>query len=264
MGSLDAALGALAGLGIEHLPEPVDRAVVDGLRNVEAEVETAMVGSTEHQHKLTLFVLHLGDLQFGVLALDVVRIYERGLVAKEGVTLAKVLRELLLRFLLQQMPLAFGDAVPELGFSLVKEIDSRQIQVLFVPAEEGLPGPDVAVGSVDPADSGFHGVTKQGVEVSEVPTGGLVVHEGVEEVGSVEGRGEDDVLPELSERECTICSTWSVVRSLVILSKTPVFIWYSSKVMDFFWMCMHSYTPPLPKIFCSIGPFTFRCCRLSA
>ena len=56
-----------------------------------------------------------------------------------------MLREVDLGFLLKDIALAGRNRVPKFRFSLVKKIDSRQIEVLFVPAEHGLPGSDVAV-----------------------------------------------------------------------------------------------------------------------
>ena len=49
-----------------------------------------------------------------------------------------------------------------------------------MPAEEGLPAADVAVGSVDAFDLVGKGVMKEGIEVIEVPAFGGGVHEGVE------------------------------------------------------------------------------------
>lgn len=45
------------------------------------------------------------------------------------------------------MGLFEGDAVPEFGFALMQEVYRRQVQVLLVPAEEGLPRTHVAIGS---------------------------------------------------------------------------------------------------------------------
>lgn len=57
-----------------------------------------------------------------------------------------MLREVDLGLLFKYISLAGRNRVPKFRFSLVKKIDGRQIEVLFVPAEHGLPGPDIAVG----------------------------------------------------------------------------------------------------------------------
>lgn len=50
------------------------------------------------------------------------------------------------------------------------EVDPRQLEVLCVPAEEGLPAADVAVGRVDALNSVGEGVYQDGVKFAEVPT----------------------------------------------------------------------------------------------
>ena len=66
-----------------------------------------------------------------------------------------------------------------------------------MPAKEGLPGTDVAVGGVDSLDLGLEGVLEEGIQVAEVPGASPVIHEGVEDVGSIEGRGEYNIFPKL-------------------------------------------------------------------
>lgn len=52
---------ALAGLGLGQLCEPVERGVVDGLCDIDTEIESAVVASPEDQHKLSRLVLHFGN-----------------------------------------------------------------------------------------------------------------------------------------------------------------------------------------------------------
>ena len=109
-----------------------------------------------------------------------------------------------------------------------------------MPAKEGLPGANVAVGSSHTPYVAVDGVFEDGVEVTEVPGARLLVHEGAQQVSAVQRRREDNILPKLPKVSSTISSTWSAVRSSVILSKTPIFSLYSLRERDFFCMCRHS------------------------
>lgn len=86
-------------------------------------------------------------------------------------------------------------------------IDGREVQVLLVPAEEGLPRADVAVGVGDASDLAVDGVLEDGVQRAEIPGSGLLIHEGAEQVCAVKGRREDDILPELDKKGSTMSST---------------------------------------------------------
>lgn len=67
-----------------------------------------------------------------------------------------------------------------------------------MPAEEGLPGSHVAVGSGDAPDVAVDGVLEDRIESAQIPGSGLLVHEGIEQVSAVEGRREDDIFPKLA------------------------------------------------------------------
>lgn len=89
------------------------------------------------------------------------------------------------------------NGIPKFGFSLVNKVYSWEIEVLGVPAEEGFPAAQVAVGSVN----AFHFVGKRvledGIESVEVPALAGWVHERVEEISAVEGGREGDIFPKL-------------------------------------------------------------------
>ena len=67
-----------------------------------------------------------------------------------------------------------------------------------MPAEKGFPGADVTIRRSDSSHLDVDGVVQQGVQFVEVPGSGSVVHQSVEQVGSVYGRRKDDVFPKLS------------------------------------------------------------------
>lgn len=62
----------------------------------------------------------------------------------------------------------------------------------------------------------------------------------------------------------TIDSTSELDRPYVILSKTPILVRYYLRLIDFFWICRHSYTPLFPEIFCSMGPLMTKFSSLEA
>jgi hypothetical protein len=66
-----------------------------------------------------------------------------------------------------------------------------------VPAEESFPGPDIAVGIGDTHHIRLYRVLQKGVETGEIPRARLFIHQGAEEVSSVERGRKDDVFPEL-------------------------------------------------------------------
>lgn len=240
VGGAHAALGAVAGAALHQLRQPAESGVVDGLGDVEAEVEAAVVAALQDQHELARPMLRLADEQFGVLLLEVVGVDEGGLVPQVLTALAEVLREVGPRLLLQDPGLLVGDGVPELRLPLVQVVDRRQIQVLLVPAEQRLPGTHVAVRSGHPAHVAVDGVAQHGVQSAEVPGTSPLVHQRIEEVGAVEGGRKNNIFPKLSERLITISSTSLGVRESVILSKTPILSLYSLRERDFFWMWRHS------------------------
>lgn len=111
---------------------------------------------------------------------------------------AEVFREMNAGFFLENMSLARRDGVPKLGFAFVEEVDGREVEVLFVPAEHRFPGANVAIRRCDTPHLDVYGLTEQRVQRVEVPAAGPLVHQSVEEVCSVDGRGEDNIFPKLS------------------------------------------------------------------
>ena len=67
-----------------------------------------------------------------------------------------------------------------------------------MPAEEGLPRSDVAVGSGHALDVDVDCVLEQRIQAVEVPGACGFVHEGGEQVSPVKRRGEDNIFPKLS------------------------------------------------------------------
>jgi hypothetical protein len=126
-------------LAVDQLPQPSDGCVVDSLRNVETEVESAVIASAEDQHELSRFMLCLSDLEVGIFFDKIIRVEKRSLVSQVLTASAEMLREVGLSLSLKDVGLVQRDTVPKLRLSLVEEVDCRQVQVLLVPAEKSLP-----------------------------------------------------------------------------------------------------------------------------
>ena len=105
------------------LVEPVEGGVVDCLGDVKSEVEAAVVGSTHDEHDLPCLVLDLGDVDVGVLLLQVVGVDECGFMVEVGWTLTEVLGEVVAGLLFQPLGLVGGNAVPEFTAALVEKVD---------------------------------------------------------------------------------------------------------------------------------------------
>lgn len=113
-GSLDAAPAARAGLGLDQLSQPIHSAVVDCLRDVEAEVEAGVVRPPQHRDDRVLGVLGLAYPELRVLLLEVVRVYQRSLVPEVLLARTEVLREESRRLLLQDLFVLVVDRIPKL------------------------------------------------------------------------------------------------------------------------------------------------------
>ena len=83
-----------------ELLEPAESTVVDGLSDVDSEVEAAVISSSKHKHELAGFVLDFGDIDLGVLSLQIVRVYQSSFMVEVGWTLTEVLREVVSRLFL--------------------------------------------------------------------------------------------------------------------------------------------------------------------
>lgn len=79
----------------------------------------------------------------------------------------------------------------------MKVVDCWEVQVFLVPAKQSLPWPHVAVRCGYSFQVDANRFAENGVEMGQIPGVWALIHEGVQNVCSVEGRGEDNVLPEL-------------------------------------------------------------------
>lgn len=177
---LHRTLEALAVLALSHLLEPVEGRIVDCLSHVEPEVEPSVVGASKDDHELVLPVLGLGDAEVRVLLLEVVGVDEGGLVPQELLAGEEVVGEESHGLPLDDLLVLVVDGVPEFGLALVDEVDAREVQVLSVPAEEGLPTPHVAVGSIHPPHLRLHRLRKQRVQAVQIPPLARPVHQRVQ------------------------------------------------------------------------------------
>lgn len=109
--------------------------IVDGLCYVVAEVEATVIAASKDQHELSGMLFDLGDAQLRKRAFEKIRIDEGSLVPEVLAAFAELLREVAFSLTLKQFSLSLRNAVPKFGLSFVEVVDSRQVQVLFVPAE---------------------------------------------------------------------------------------------------------------------------------
>lgn len=89
------------------------------------------------------------------------------------------------------------DGIPEFGLTLMNKVDSWQLKVLCMPAKESFPATDVAIWCIDAFDLVREGVSENWIESVEVPAFGRFIHEGIEEICSIERGGESHVFPKL-------------------------------------------------------------------
>jgi len=104
-----------------------------------------MIRPTKDQHKLILPVLNLTNLKFRALLFKQIGVNQAGLMPQMLRAFRKVLREVFPGHLLQQLTLMRWNTVPQLALALMKIVYGGQVQVLFVPCEEGFPTTDVDV-----------------------------------------------------------------------------------------------------------------------
>lgn len=89
------------------------------------------------------------------------------------------------------------DGIPILFVSFVEIVDSRKVQIFFVPAEDRFPGSDVAVGVGDSFDEDRSCVSEERVEVCQVPATCRGRHERLVKVSAVHRGSIFDGFPEL-------------------------------------------------------------------
>mgnify|MGYP000200443108 CR=1 FL=1 len=84
-------------------------------------------------------MLCFSDLQFWVFSFEKIWIYESRFMSEMLRAFAKMLRKVDFSLLLKNIALVGRDRVPKFRFSLMKEVNGREVKVLFMPTEHGLP-----------------------------------------------------------------------------------------------------------------------------
>jgi len=182
---------------IGQLIEPVKSTVVDGFSNVETKIESAVIGTSKDEHELSSFVLHLCDFEFRIFLFEGVGINQSRFMPQMLRTFAEVLRKVDLGFLLKNVPLIGRNAIPKFAFSLMKEVDGWEVKVLLMPTEHGLPWADIAVRGGNTSYLDINSMVKKGVKWVQVPFFRPLIHKCVQQVGSIDGRREDNIFPKL-------------------------------------------------------------------
>ena len=179
----DTVLHALTVAGLAPIRDPRWQRKIYGFGNVEARVETTMVGGRPRNHELAL-LLHKFMHVDPVLQQDS-RLDKRCLVAQKlGAIFVEVLEELVREFF-ELFRAVKVDRVPELRPAIVQIVNRVQINILFVPAEERAPDAHVQVGL---RDTGYlislHAHIEAGFDLAEVP-GDTLVEQRIRLVGTV-------------------------------------------------------------------------------
>lgn len=131
--------------------KPVGKRKVNGLGDVETEIEPRMVARTASDHELARPVeglCHAYPLLREHFGVDHYR-----LVSNELLALSRLLWELRGNEVLEVFIAVCVDTVPKLGGTVVKVVDGIEIHVLLMPAKHRLPRTDVNVRSVHTWDS---------------------------------------------------------------------------------------------------------------
>ena len=105
-----------------------------------------------------LSVFWFSDFQVGVFLLQVIGVDEGGFVSQELFAGAEMFGEESSGFFLDDFFVLGAYCVPKLGLSLMHKIDSWEVKILGVPAEEGFPASDIAVRCVDSLDLVTEGI----------------------------------------------------------------------------------------------------------
>lgn len=123
--------------------------------------------------------------------------YQKGLMPQKLLAFNVLRPIMLLCAFFEDMAVLFRYRIPDLGLSFMDVVDSRQIEVFFVPTEKGLPGANIAVRFSNSLYPVWHRVFQKRIKGVHVPTSGCLVHQRTCEVCSVNGRGICDCLPKL-------------------------------------------------------------------
>lgn len=148
--------------------------------------------------------------------------------------------ELDLCLLLQNLAVRGTDAIPELRFSRMKEINRRELHVLRVPAEEAFPRAEVAIRCIDPRKRILHSFGKDRIKIVKIPTAGIAVHKVEFYVGCIQRRAESNIFPKLHKGSLTKSSISSLESPSVICSNDFVLLLNYATVMDLLEMWTHS------------------------
>jgi len=100
-------------------------------------------------------------------------------------------------FFFNDMLVIITNSIPKFWFTLMNKVYSGKVKILSMPAEESFPATNITVGCVDSLDFVAKRLAQKRVKIVEVPAFWGGVHEGVEEVSSVERCWKGDIFPKL-------------------------------------------------------------------
>ena len=96
------------------MAKPAEGSKIDGFGYIEAKVKATMVGASEGDDELILFLLDFGNFEGRVLFLQMVGVYHDSLMPEVFRTFGEVRIKKLFRLLFENLPLFPLNAVPEL------------------------------------------------------------------------------------------------------------------------------------------------------
>lgn len=128
-----------------------------------------MVSTTKYQNELIFLMFHFGNLQLRTFLLQQVRINKTGFVSEMFIAFYKMLWVMSSGYFLEQIRLAWGNAIPKLRFACMQIIYSRQVEILLMPREERFPTPDVNIRCVHAFAFVSHRIFDQRLQIIHVP-----------------------------------------------------------------------------------------------
>lgn len=132
-----------------------------------------------------------------MLLFQLVGVDKRSFVPEKMFTIEIILRKRLPRLILQHPLIPRLNPIPNLLIPFMQIVNSRQIQILLMPAENRLPRPHITIRIGDTFYKHRRCVSQQRIKITEIPATCLRRHEGFVQVGAVDGWGVFDCFPKL-------------------------------------------------------------------
>ena len=127
-----------------------------------------------------------------------IRFYEKSFVPKKLTAFLSLGFEMISGLFFEKMGVVLSDCIPKFRSSLMDIVESRQIEVLFMPTKKSLPSSNITIRLSNSLNFLSQGVSEERVETVEVPLSCILIHESSGKVSSIDRRRICDCLPELN------------------------------------------------------------------